>query len=99
MTALVAITVDTDQLVRWVVAAAGLVGALAYLGKRVFQPTIRRVRAIAHVIDRELDYNHGGSIKDDVHGIAVTVGQLSRDVTDLTERFNDHITNPSGVKP
>lgn len=54
---------------------------------------------IRDVLGRELEHNHGGSLKDDVHGIAVgqyelssAVDQLRAELSDLQQQFNDHTT-------
>lgn len=90
MTALVVVTLDSAQLVASVVAAAAFLTATAYLF-RLLREAVRRLLALNELAEQELTRNHGSSMKDDIHGIAVTVGLLSRDVEDLTKRFNEHI--------
>lgn len=63
--------------------AAGLTG-LGYLtrqvrrGARKVREMVDAVRAIRHLVERELDHNHGSSMKDDIHGMAVAIGLLQR---------------------
>lgn len=81
--------------VGWTVALAALLAAVAYLGKvtrasvRWFRAVGRTVNVIEGVVQRELDHNHGSSIKDDVYGIARAVGVLGRTVDDLTDQITD----------
>lgn len=37
-----------------------------------------RLEVVESLVSRELDYNHGGSMRDDVHGLAVAVGSMQR---------------------
>lgn len=107
MRALVTITLDGDQLVGWIVGAAAVLGALAYIARWVRRAT-RTLQAVHRIVERELDAgdtcepvatvvareltnNHGSSLKDDVDGIAVAVGALSRQVDDIDERLTNHL--------
>lgn len=71
-----------------IVATAAVLAALTVIYRqaralvRWAQGLGRRLRAIDDVITRELEHNHGGSIKDDVHGMAVALGLLQRQVTE-----------------
>lgn len=101
------VTLDGEQLVGWIVGAAALLAAIAYLARFV-RRTSQRLYAILRIVERELDAgdqsepvktvvqreltnNHGSSIKDDVDGIAVAVGALSRQVDDIDERLTTHL--------
>jgi hypothetical protein len=69
----------------WAAAAAAGVAGVLYLAKKVRDLVrgalyvLRSIEAIKHLVQRELDHNHGSSMKDDVHGMAVAIGQLQRD--------------------
>lgn len=76
-------TIDLTQLQDWLPAVVTLLVAIGWLS--------RRLEAVRKVINKELTHNHGTSVKDDVHGIAVAVGKLQRDFDDLTTRFDAHL--------
>lgn len=61
-----------------IVLAAAAVAAVVYLAKGV-RYIVHKVDQIDTVTKRELDHNHGGSMKDDVHGLAVAFGQMQRE--------------------
>jgi hypothetical protein len=77
--------------------AAGIVAAFLTKGWQWLRRVLRaldRLEAQAHVsaaaterieevTTRELEHNHGSSMKDDVHGVAVAVGVAQRDINDL----------------
>lgn len=98
MTALVTISIGADQTVGWVLASAALIAALIYL-IRGARKVLRIVRAIQNVVEGELEHNHGSSMKDDVHGIAVTVGNLARDVDDLKADLYTHLAEKGPRTP
>lgn len=75
-----------------VVLVAAFVTACIQLG-RWLAGIGRRVKAAARLVEHELDHNGGGSMRDDVYGIAVAVGKLSRKVDDLDRRFTTHLTS------
>lgn len=73
-----------------VVGLAGLIAAAGYL--------VRKARAGVHVLDRietllgrELEANHGSSMKDDITGIAFTVGNLWRRLEAVEKDLSDHL--------
>lgn len=71
----------------WIAAvAAGAAGA-AYLFRGV-RNVVRAIAAIQHIVERELEHNHGGSIKDDTVGMAVAIGKLQRDRDADRRRLN-----------
>lgn len=73
---------NVPALLEWVPGtAAGLV-ALGYLIKKLRQAA-RALDAIEVLVSRELTHNHGTSIKDDVHGIAISLGDIQRRVVGL----------------
>jgi hypothetical protein len=59
-------------------ATCALLGFLGGVLALVIRIAIR-VKEISDLTKRELDHNHGGSIKDDTYGVAIAVGQLQRD--------------------
>lgn len=69
--------------------AAGAVGAFLYLvgrlllGIRWISRLFRALDAAAPVILKELQHNSGSSMKDDVHGLALSIGDLQRRVGEL----------------
>lgn len=65
--------------------AAGLAGLL-YLGRKVLT-FLRLLDRVAAVIARELEHNGGSTIRDDVHSIAVHVGQLEAGIDELRTRM------------
>ena len=83
MTVLATVTLDTDQLVPGILLAAAVLTALGVIARKVG----RALEVIGRLHDlavRELEHNHGSSIKDDVHGTAIGLGVLQR-------RFDDHL--------
>lgn len=73
----------------WVaVIAAGVAGAV-YLA-RLAAKGFRAVSTMAELVERELQPNHGSSIKDDVHGMAVALGITQRRL-DQVERDVQHL--------
>jgi len=71
--------------------AGGLVALFA--GARAAISLARVVHAIDRVVERELEHNGGGSIKDDVHGIAVAIGHLQRRVDHLETTLDRHLND------
>lgn len=65
----------------WVAAIAAGLAALMYL-LRGARRAVQTIGAIQDLVERELQHNHGSSMKDDVHGMAVAIGQLQRDRDD-----------------
>lgn len=65
-----------------VLLASG-VTSIRYLA-RTIRAVFRKLEAIDALLSRELEHNHGSSIKDDVAGTAVAVGKLGREVDNLT---------------
>lgn len=47
------------------------------------------VDSIESVISKELEHNHGSSMKDDLHGMAVGFGLTQRQVDDLEDVVTD----------
>ncbi len=63
-------------------ATVAVLVALGYLVK-LARSAARRLDAIDRLTSRELEHNHGTSMKDDVHGIAVALGKVQHQVDDL----------------
>lgn len=66
----------------WLAVIAAGLGGIAYLA-RILIRLVKAWEAISIVVNRELSHNHGTSIKDDVHGTAISVNQLHADVVEL----------------
>lgn len=86
---------DPIALAAWLTVIAGGAAALGYLLKRVYQGTIRAWHAITEarrvlkamweLVSYELNVNSGGSIKDNIHDMAVAQGKTQRDVVALRQ--------------
>lgn len=90
----VTVTIEPGVVVGGIVALAALLAALGALGRHLARMA-RILRAVGRLVEGELEHNHGGSMKDDVYGIAVSVGELGREVTDLNERLTAHLIESS----
>lgn len=86
------LTLTTDQIVAAVIGAAAFVAALGYFAL-LARRGLRWLRGLHSVVNHELTHNHGTSIKDDVHGIALTVGTLARTVDTIADDFEDFKTD------
>lgn len=88
------ITSGVDVIVAGAAVLAAIAAGLAAVGyiARLVRRLVRIGSAIEHMVSNELTHNHGSSIKDDVYGIAVAVGKLSRRIdaieTHLKERHH-----------
>lgn len=86
-----------QEIAAWVVSAAAGLAALGYLGKRVRDGVhlLDRIEGLVRssnaVVERELEANHGSSIKDDISGIAYTVGNLWARLEQLERDLHAHI--------
>lgn len=86
-----------ENVVGAVMLAAAAIAALGYLvnkGRsvvRFIRNAVRVLNVVHDVVERELDYNGGGSMKDDVTGIALATGKLQRHVDELDKRLTDHL--------
>lgn len=65
----------------WVAVVAAGVAGLVYLA-RIAGHAVRALSTMSQLVERELTPNHGSSIKDDVHGMALALGKLQREFTD-----------------
>lgn len=79
---------------------AALVAGVVALGWiiRKMRRAVRALDAIERVVARELTHNHGTSMKDDVHGVARTLGLIARRVDALEQRvteLDNHICHPA----
>ena len=75
-----------------------VVGVLAGIGYliRLLRKAVRYLVALHSTVDRELNHNHGSSIKDDTHGTAITVGQLWRELEQVKKDLYAHLDQASG---
>ncbi len=69
-------------------AVMALGTAVGYLVRRL-RKAARVLDVIERVVQRELNHNHGGSVKDDTAGTALAVGRLARTVDNLVHRVSD----------
>jgi len=69
------------------IGLAGLVRSVVYL-VRGARWLVHKLDAIDEVTQRELTHNHGTSMKDDVHGLALSIGELQRARDDERKRVN-----------
>lgn len=70
-----------------IAAVAAAVAGLVYLARGA-RNVVQAIAAIQHIVERELEHNHGSSMKDDTHGMAVAIGKLQRDRDDDRRRLN-----------
>jgi len=82
----VTLTLDPEHIAAYAAALAGLV----YLARLVRKAVIK-LDAIDKLTSRELERNHGSSMKDDVHGMAIALGILQREHGKLRADFDTHI--------
>lgn len=112
MSALVTVTLGTDDVTGWIIAAAVLVGSVAVLVRpirkihvtlrnllRIAEGTQEQVSTTEEKVSRELEHNHGSSMKDDLHGVAVAVGTLQREFTDFKRDFYHHLAEKGPQSP
>lgn len=98
------VTISLAQVAGAVMFLAALLTALGYLGRKVralvhiadaIQAHARtaavRAGETGDLVSRELEHNHGGSMKDDVSAIAHVVGNLWRQVEDIDNRLTEHL--------
>lgn len=80
-----------EQLALQLTLAAGAVTAGLYL-IRVLWRALRLIGVMHDIVTRELEHNHGSSIKDDVYGTAVALGQTQRRLDEVERRLEAHLT-------
>lgn len=61
-----------------VTAGAGVLARKVWRIARALDRLLDLARESNDIVSRELEHNHGSSIKDDVHGLALAVGELQR---------------------
>jgi hypothetical protein len=84
------LSLDPPQLVALVAGSVVVLSGVGYLFGRL-RAVFRFVETIHHITTKELEANHGGSMKDDLSGVAVAVGKLQRRVDTIEKRYNlDH---------
>ena len=85
-------TPQVDDLLIWLggvaVALTAIVGALA-LGKRLL---LGQVHKDLDDVRKELKPNGGASVRDAIDRIAEKQGEIQRDVREVRQRLDDHIS-------
>lgn len=71
-------------------AVTAFLMAVGWLTQKV-RRLIRVMETLNAVVTRELTPNHGGSMKDDVHGTAVSTHELEKRVDALSDALADHL--------
>lgn len=61
-----------------IVVGLGIIANRARKAVHVFDVLLGLVKDVDHRTARELEHNHGGSMKDDMTGLAVSMGDLQR---------------------
>lgn len=69
----------------------GGVGTVAVWALKMLRQLVLKLDRLDRLASKELEHNHGSSVKDDVHGIAVSVGLLQREFGRLRSDFDQHI--------
>jgi hypothetical protein len=69
--------------------------ALGYLLKRL-RLAFRWLENIERITTKELEPNTGESMKDDMVGVAQSLGLLQRQVDELEDEFRRHLLNSDG---
>lgn len=69
------------------VTLASAVKATVFLARAV-RSLVHKLDAIDELLQQELTHNHGSSIKDDVHGMAMSIGGLQREQDEERSRMN-----------
>lgn len=75
------------------IAGGSIIGAAAFLKAALYiaygvRFVVHKLDQIDEITQRELSHNHGTSIKDDVHGLAVSIGSLQRESDEERRRVN-----------
>lgn len=73
------------------VVGYGAAGAAAVWLLKLLRSLVLKIDRLDRIASKELEHNHGSSIKDDVHGIAIAIGTLQRDHDELRRQFVQHI--------
>lgn len=79
-------TIDLDV---GTLAALATLAAFVGAGLRGMYRMARKLDELNDLASRELEHNHGSSMKDDLHGLAVAVGQQQRQLDDLDTRLDN----------
>lgn len=69
----------------------GGVATVAVWALKMLRTLVLKLDRLDRLASKELEHNHGSSVKDDVHGIAVSVGLLQREFGRLRSDFDRHI--------
>lgn len=76
----------------WIAAIAAGLAALGYVF-RLVRSLFRRIITIQRLVEAELTHNHGSSMKDDVYGLAVSLGTIQRTLAAHDRRLA-YLENP-----
>lgn len=71
-------------------ALAAAVMAGLYLFRKA-RKAFQWIETVHRITTRELTHNHGSSMKDDTHGLAVALGEVQRRMDDLETDFRTHL--------
>lgn len=77
------------DLLAWLATAGAGLAAVGYLFRKVrafarwISTLVETAETLLALARKELEHNHGSSIKDDVHGTALSVDHLAHRVDDL----------------
>lgn len=90
---------DIAEFAIWITVVAGGLTGLGLIGRRIWRGVRAAVRAVAEtrrfvkgiweLVSYELNTNGGGSIKDNIHDIAVAQGRSQRDIANLKEELGE----------
>lgn len=72
------------------IALYGAAGAAIVWFLKLVRDLVLKLDRLDRLASKELEHNHGSSVKDDVHGIAVSVGLLQREFGRFRSDF-DHL--------
>lgn len=69
----------------------GAAGSALLWALKLLRQLVLKLDRLDQLASKELEHNHGSSVKDDVHGIAVSVGYLQREFNRLRSDFDNHV--------
>lgn len=79
---------------QFIITAAAVLAALGYIGNKALV-IARAVLAVREIVQRELEHNHGSSMKDDIYGMARSLGEVQRRLDDYEDAMRrQHPNDP-----